>query len=205
MTKKKAAKKVATTTAAAGADERRGSTVAEGRTPVIGSSTAAEARLKARLSGTTQTVGRQGVDLRRMRERHGEMVTVPRLDRTIIYHGQKYYPSEEPVEIPFGAAFTHGLLGELDEVNPPGAMIPTETVTDVKDVTRGKTEEVDNGAGGSTPAGNAIPVSDLGSQAPSLQEINAAAEAAGRSNEQVLAARQAEIDAKREARTETGR
>lgn len=94
---------------------------------------------------------------------------VDRLDFTYKYRGKSYGPGED-LDIPYGLAFTIGLVN-VDPKNPPPA-VRRDDPSDPDDQPKFDESE-DNGTGGTgAPAGHAIPVSDVGSEGLSLNEID---------------------------------
>lgn len=161
----------------------------EGRGEVA-PSPAAEARMNIRMQGGVDERSDQ-VGPERVRTQGAyDMVSVPRLDHTIIYGGRKYYPSETETEIPFGAAVTFGLT-VIEKGRSSGRITGQSLVTD-EDRPKYESED-DNGTGGDGRArGDSTPADSVADQAPVLDEINEAAEANNRSQEQALASREQE-------------
>jgi hypothetical protein len=137
-------------------------------------------------------------DARSYRESGSTLVEIPRLDTTVIDPVLgKIYPSDQPVKVSYGLAVTLGLLN-ANPNNPPGAMRQQSLVTEPQ--TEGGATAEDNGHGGTgRESGYEQPAVDLASQPVTLDEIDEAASARGLDSETVGAARQQEIDARREA------
>ena len=172
------AKKTATRRAAKSEDEAVLVQVPPGFSPV-----AAEA-LNIRLNGgVIDNNAGDSEEAMAYRRSGRDLVTVPRLDKTIMDPVLgRVYPSEKPVQISYSAAVTFGLLN-VDLNNPPPAIRQQSVVTEPSS---GGTPAEDNGHGGTGNAsGYEQPAHDLAAQPPTLDEIDAAAEAAGLSNEQV--------------------
>jgi hypothetical protein len=142
-----------------------------------GPSPAAAAALQARLSGSVTNVltGGGSAGDREAQEKADEMVTLPRLDYTIIDRGQKIYPSEEEVEVHYSTAFSYGLVSGMDPNHPPGR-IRQQTLLEEDNAAERAGEADDNGTGGQgRPSGVGIPASDLSNQPVTLDEIEEAA------------------------------
>jgi hypothetical protein len=142
-----------------------------------GLSPSAAAALDARLSGRVTNVLTSGGSAgeREAAEKADEMVTLPRLDFTIIDRGQKIYPSEEEVEVHYSTAFSYGLVSGMDQNHPPGRIRQQTLVEEDNAADRAGTAD-DNGTGGEgRPSGAGIPASDLSNQPVTLDEIDEAA------------------------------
>jgi hypothetical protein len=134
------------------------------------------------------------------RERGTELVEIPRLDTTVMdpILG-RIFPSDQPVKVSYRLAFTMGLLN-VNPSNPPGAIRAQSLVTEP--ASEGGTAAEDNGHGGTgRESGYEQPAVDLASQPVTLDEIDAAAKAAGLDAETVGAREAADKEARRKALT----